>query len=128
MCKNGAMRKAVSVEAYIAAAPPELRGKLRQMRSAIKKAAPKGLEKISYGMPYYGYKGRLAYFALASTHIGLYIPPPILQDHRKELKNYSTSASATVRFSLDKKLPLALIRKLVRARVKYNETKISKSR
>ncbi len=117
------MKKTKSVEAYIAGAPGPLRAKLKQMRSAIQKAAPKAEEKISYGMPYYGYKGRLAYFALMKNHIGLYIPPPILQDHRKELRGYSTSTSATLRLPLEKKLPLALIGKLVKARVKYNEAK-----
>ena len=112
-----------TVEAYIRAAPPKFRGMLRQMQAAIRKAAPKALEKISYRMPHYDYKGRLVYFALARTHIGLYIPPPILQNHQKELKSYSISASATVRFPLDQELPLALIRKLVKARVHYNEMK-----
>lgn len=115
-----------TVEAYIVAAPPKYRGLLRQMRACIRKAAPKAQEKISYGMPYYAHKGRLAYFALAKTHLGLYIPPPILQAHRKELRAYSTSNSATVRFPLDKKLPRALIQKLVKARVKWNEKKLQK--
>jgi uncharacterized protein YdhG (YjbR/CyaY superfamily) len=117
------MKKVKSVGAYITAAPPAARGKLRQIRAAIKKAAPQALEKISYGMPYYHYKGRLAYFASARTHLGLYIPPPILQNYKRELKAYSTSTSATVRFPLDKKLPLTLIGKLVKARAKYNEVK-----
>lgn len=118
------MKKAKpTVDTYIAAASPSVRGKLRQMRAAIKKAAPKAVEKISYGMPYYGYKGRLAYFAVTKAHIGLYIPPPILQNYKKELKGYSTYASATVRFPLDEKLPLALIGKLIKARMRYNESK-----
>jgi uncharacterized protein YdhG (YjbR/CyaY superfamily) len=117
------MLKSKTVEAYIASAPVKVRRKLREIRSAIRKAAPKAQEKISYGMPYYSYQGRLAYFALARSHIGLYIPPPILQDHRKELKAYSTSASATVRFPLDKELPIGLIGKLVKARARWNEAK-----
>ena len=121
------MRKAKSVEAYIAGAPSAHRAKLRQMRTAIKKAAPKAFEKISYGMPYYDHHGRLAYFALAKFHIGLYIPRPIIQNHKSELKKYSTSTGATVRFPLDRELPLALIRKLVKARVKYNEAKRPKA-
>lgn len=111
------------VEAYIAAAPKAFRAKLKELRGTIRKAAPQAQEKISYGMPYYGYKGRLAYFALMKNHIGLYIPPPILQNHRKELEKYSTSNSATVRFPLNQKLPLSLIRKLVKARMKWNERK-----
>jgi len=74
-------------------------------------------------MPYYGYRGRVAYFQFSKNHIGLYIPPPVIQDHKRELERYHT-AMATVRFPLDKKLPLALIKKLVKARVKWNEEKI----
>ncbi len=118
------MKKALpTVDAYIAKSPKTARDKLRELREAIRKAAPAAKESISYRMPYYGYKGRLAYFALMKNHIGLYIPPPVLQDHSRELKGYSTSNSATVRFPLDRKLPLALIRKLVKARMKYNESK-----
>ena len=58
-----------NVEAYIAAAPEEVREKLREMRATIRAVAPKAEEKISYGMPYYGYKGRLAYFRLNKAHI-----------------------------------------------------------
>lgn len=120
--KGKIMRKAKSVEEYIKTSPKEFQGKLRQIRSAIKSVAPKALEKISYGMPYYGYKGRLAYFSLAKSHIGLYMPPPVIQEHKSELKQYGT-AKATVRFPLDKKLPIALIKKLVKSRVKKNEAK-----
>jgi uncharacterized protein YdhG (YjbR/CyaY superfamily) len=113
------MKKAEeSVDAYIAAVPPQERGMLKQLREVIKKTAPTAKESISYRMPYYGYKGRLVYFALMKNHIGLYIPPPILQNHKKELKAYSTSNSATLRLPPDQKLPLALIRKLVKARMK----------
>jgi uncharacterized protein YdhG (YjbR/CyaY superfamily) len=73
-------------------------------------------------MPYYGYKGRLAYFRIASSHIGLYIPPPVIRDFKKELKGYSTT-QATIRLPLDRKIPVALIKRLVRARMRWNETK-----
>ncbi|HJT24846.1 MAG TPA: DUF1801 domain-containing protein [bacterium] len=112
-----------TVEAYIAQAPAAHRGKLRELRSAIKKAAPTARESISYRIPYYAYKGRLAYFALMKSHIGLYIPPPILQNHKKELKGYSTSRSATLRLPLDKKIPVGLVKKLVKARMKWNESR-----
>jgi uncharacterized protein YdhG (YjbR/CyaY superfamily) len=111
-----------NVDIYIQAAPREARAKLMQLRQIIKAVAPKADERLSYGMPYYGYKGRLAYFRMAKTHIGLYIPPPVMADHKKELKDYGTS-TATVRFPLDKKLPAALIRKLIKARLKTNEEK-----
>ena len=111
-----------NVDDYIAAAPKKLQPKLIQLRRIIKSAVPKAIEKISYGMPYYGYKGRLVYFRLSKNHIGLYIPTPIIEEHKKELKNYSTS-KATVRFPIGKPIPVSLIKKLVKARVKKNEEK-----
>ncbi|MBI5553836.1 MAG: DUF1801 domain-containing protein [Candidatus Diapherotrites archaeon] len=111
-----------TVDAYIKQAPKELQPKLKELRAVIRKTAPKAEEKISYGMPYYSYKGRLVYFALAKTHIGLYIPPPIVSEHAKELTGYE-AFNATIRFPLDKKLPMALIQKLVKARMKKNEAK-----
>ena len=117
------MRKPNSVDAYIAAAPKKEQSKLRELRAIVRKTAPTAEERIGYGMPYYGYKGRLAYFALAKAHIGLYIPSPVIEEHQRELKDYETTR-ATVRFPLDKKLPAALIKKLVKARMKQNDAKI----
>lgn len=116
------MKKPIDVEAYIAAAPPDIRGKLKELRATIKKAAPDAVEKISYGMPYYAYKGRLAYFRHWKNHIGLYIPTPTLEEFSKDLKPYVT-AKATVQFPHEKKLPLTLITKIVKARAKANEVK-----
>lgn len=116
------MPKPKSVDEYISAAPKEVQAKLKELRAVIKKIAPLAEEKISYSMPYYGYKGRLAYFAFAKNHVGLYIPPPVIQEHKKDLEDYKT-AMATIQFPLDKKLPVALIKKLIKARVKKNETK-----
>jgi uncharacterized protein YdhG (YjbR/CyaY superfamily) len=113
-------KKPRDVAAYIAAAPTEVRSKLKELRAVIRKTAPAAEERLSYGMPYYAYQGRLAYFSIWRTHIGLYIPTPVVEEHARELKAYETHG-ATVRFPLDKKLPVALIRKLVRARMKKNE-------
>ena len=65
------------VDAYIAGMPEEVRGKLVKLRSVIRKAAPKAVERISYGMPFYeyggsGFKGRLIYFAVSKNHIAVY--------------------------------------------------------
>ncbi|HKF20120.1 MAG TPA: DUF1801 domain-containing protein [Candidatus Angelobacter sp.] len=113
--------KPKDVASYIAAAPKGVQGKLRELRAAIRKTAPAAEEKISYGIPYYSYKGRLVYFSTWKNHIGIYIPTPVVQEHARELEGYETSG-ATVRFPLGKKLPVALIRKLVSARMKKNET------
>ena len=112
--------KPESVDAYIAAAPKQLRAKLKELRAVIRAAAPDAEERISYGMPYYHHKGRLAYFMLAKNHIGLYIPTPVIEEHRRALATYET-AKATVRFPLDRKLPARLITKLVKARIKKND-------
>ena len=118
------------VDAYIAAAPKEVRGKLKELRKVIRSTVPEAEEKISYGMPYYGYKGRLVYFAFARKHIGLYVPTPVIEEHKHELKGYETT-KATVRFPIGKPLPVGLIKKLVNARIKKNEARrkiLSKNR
>jgi uncharacterized protein YdhG (YjbR/CyaY superfamily) len=113
-----------NVDAYIQSAPIKVRAKLIQLRKIIKAAAPMAEERISYGMPYYGYHGRLAYFRLAKNHIGLYIPPPVIEEHKRELIKYSTT-KATIRLPLKEKIPNALIRKLIMAKAKENELKDS---
>src|SRR6266704_871670 len=114
------MKPAKTVDEYIAQAPKEVQEKLQELRAVIRTAAPHAEERISYGMPYYYYKGRLVYFQLWKKHIGLYVPSPVLEEHQSELKGYETT-KATIRFPLDQKLPLALIKKLVKARVRKNE-------
>ena len=113
------------VEDYIAAAPKEVQGRLNELRALIMKTAPTAVESISYGMPYYSYKGRLAYFSLWKAHIGLYIPSPVIAEHKSELALFETT-SATVRIPLDKRLPKALISKLIKARMKKNEARKKK--
>ena len=114
-----------TVDEYIAKAPADVQDKLNQIRSIIKDLAPRAEEKLSYGMPYYGYNGRLVYFAYTKNHVGLYPMPPVIQDHAKDLVGYVTS-KATVQFPLDRPLPMALIKKLVKACVANNEKKQKK--
>ncbi|MCL5316742.1 MAG: DUF1801 domain-containing protein [Thaumarchaeota archaeon] len=115
------MRKSQkSVDDYISEAPVEVQDKLKEVRAAIREVAPAAVESISYGMPHYNYKGRLAWFGLAKAHIGLYLPPPVVMEHENELSGYGTTKSA-VHFPLDKKIPVPLIKKLVKARMKKNE-------
>jgi uncharacterized protein YdhG (YjbR/CyaY superfamily) len=114
------MKKAPKdVDSYIKAAPIESRDKLVQIRKIIKTTAPKADERISYGMPYYDYRGRLAYFAAFKEHVSLFVPTPVIEEHARELEGYKT-AKATVRFPIDKPLPVALIKKLIKARIKKN--------
>jgi uncharacterized protein YdhG (YjbR/CyaY superfamily) len=122
---TGEMTKPKSVDAYIAAAPRKVRAALKKLRSIIREVAPDAQERISYGMPYYAHKGRLAYFQHAKNHIGLYLAPSVIKEHIAELGSYET-AKATIRFPLGRKLPFALIRKLIRAGMKKNEAKKAK--
>src|SRR3989344_765112 len=111
------MKPVKNVDEYIAAAPERVRGKLLELRAAIKEAAPGAEEKISYGMAGYFYKGNVIYFGIWKDHIGLY---PITGEVG-ELEKYRIS-KGTASFPLDKKLPNALIKKRVRARMKKNES------
>jgi len=108
------------VDAYISEAPKEVQEKLREVRAAIKAVAPTAAESISYRMPYYNYKGRLAWFGLHTGYIGFYVRPPVIEEHRKELAGYKTTKSA-VHLPLDEKTPVPLIKKLVKARMKKND-------
>ncbi len=112
--------KPKDVDMYIAAAPKSKQPKLKELRAIIKKTVPAASERISYGMPYYSYKGRLAYFSFWKEHIGLYLPTPTIAEHQSELAAFETT-KATVRFPLNQKLPAALIRKLLKSRMKRNE-------
>jgi uncharacterized protein YdhG (YjbR/CyaY superfamily) len=116
--------KVQTVEEYIEKAPKEVQAKIEQMRKIILEVAGNVEEKISYSMPYYGYMGtRLVYFGFAKKHIGLYIMPPAVQVHRKELEHYSTSKDVTIRFPLDEELPVALIKKMIKTTMTAIEEK-----
>lgn len=112
--------KPQTVDEYIARAPEEMQSALEELRALIKTVAPSATERISYGMPFYDYKGRLVYFASMKGYVGLYIPPPTIADHETELRAYVTTKSA-IHLPLDK-MPAALVRKLIKARMRHNET------
>jgi uncharacterized protein YdhG (YjbR/CyaY superfamily) len=112
--------KPKDVDAYMAAAPKKVQPKLSKIRAAIREVAPDAAESISYGMPFYDYKRRLAWFGLQKTHIGLYLRPPVITEHKRELSGYVTTKSA-VQLPLDREIPISLIKKLVKARMKLNQ-------
>jgi uncharacterized protein YdhG (YjbR/CyaY superfamily) len=112
-------RKSAEVDAYIAQAPVEVRRRLATLRSVIRSIAPDATEVISYQMPGYSYpgyryKGMFVWFALQSGHIGLYLRPPTIENHRRELAKYGTTKSA-VHLPLEQEIPIPLVQKLVRA-------------
>jgi len=113
------------LDEFIASAPKALQPRLKELRATIKSVAPEAEEKISYGMPDYHYKGRVIYFNVWKTHIGLYALPTNIEEHKSQLKGYATS-KGTIQLPLDQKLPLSLIKKLVQVQVKKNEAAAQK--
>jgi uncharacterized protein YdhG (YjbR/CyaY superfamily) len=109
--------KFTSVEEYISKFPEDIQKILQQIRAAIKKAAPKSVELISYGMPAFKQNKVLVYFAVGKNHIGFYPTPNPIKVFSKELKGYKTSKGA-IQFPLDEKIPLTLISKITKFRVK----------
>ena len=119
--------QASTIDEYIAGYPKDVQKKLEEIRTAIKKAAPKAEEAIKYGIPTFVLNGNLVHFGGFKNHIGFYPAPRVLEEFKKELSVYEGSKGA-VQFPLDKPLPLALVSKIVKYRVKKNlETATTKT-
>lgn len=110
---------AETIDEYIANFPKDIQQKLTDLRTTIKKAAPKAEEKISYQMPTFALHGNLVHFAAYKNHIGFYPAPRAIEEFKKELAKYEGS-KGTVQFPLDKPLPLSLVAKMVKFRVAQN--------
>ncbi len=108
-----------TIDEYIAGFPPDVQVILQQVRATIREAAPGAEETIKYRMPTFLLDGNLVYFAAFKNHIGFYPIPTGIEKFKKELSAYKT-AKGSVQFPLDKPMPLALIRKIVKFRVKEN--------
>jgi len=107
------------VDAYIAAYPKPVQRMLQQVRRTIRKAAPEAKETISYRIPAYMLNGPLIYFAAFDDHFSLYPAPRGAAEFKKELAGYK-GGKGTVQFPLDKPLPLGLITRIVKFRMKEN--------
>jgi len=108
-----------TIDDYIAICPEPIRKRLIELRTAVKKGAPKAEEKISYQMPAFFQNGILVYFAAQKNHIGFYPTSSGIEAFKDELSEYSTS-KGVVRFPYEKPLPLKLISEIVRFRVMEN--------
>ena len=114
------------VDEYLAAVPPDQRAALEKLRKIVRAAAPKATEGISYGMPGFKYLGALVYFAAFKNHCSFFpASGKLIRAHQRELAGYET-AKGTIRFTVDKPLPAALVKKLVKARVAENEARAKK--
>lgn len=111
--------KPTTIAEYIAASPKDVQTLLEEIRAAIKAAAPAAAETINYGIPTFTLYGNLVHFAAFKNHIGFYPAPSGIEAFKKELSVYD-GAKGSVQFPIKHKLPLALITKIVKFRVKEN--------
>lgn len=116
------MAKPVDVDGYIERFPPDVQRRLQQVRSTIRKAAPDAREVISYQMPAFKQHGILVYFAAWKKHLGLY--PPISGDEalEKAAAPYA-GPKGNLQFPFEAPLPLELIARIVKCRVKQDAAK-----
>ncbi len=113
------------IDNYISGFPKEVQDMLEKIRTAIIKAAPAAEETIGYGIPTFKLHGNLVHFAGYKNHVGFYPAPSAIKAFEKELSIYK-GAKGSVQFPLDKPLPVALITKIVKFRVKENKMKTKK--
>ena len=108
-----------TIDEYIAQFPEEVQVLLEKMRTIIHKAAPKAEEAIAYGIPTFKMNGNLVHFGGYKSHIGFYPAPSGIGAFKKELAKYEGS-KGTIRFPLDKPLPVTLITQVIKFRVAKN--------
>lgn len=113
---------AATIDEYLASVSDDKRPALEKLRNTIRSIAPKAEECISYGIPAFRLNGMLVGFGATSKHCALYLMSgTIVEAFRDDLRGYDTS-KGTIRFQADNPLPVALVKKLVRARIAENES------
>jgi uncharacterized protein YdhG (YjbR/CyaY superfamily) len=112
--------KPKTIDDFLATLSDDKRAALEKLRKAIQAAAPRAEEYINYGVPAFQLDGKLLVaFGAAAKHCAFYPGPYPIEVHQKDLKAYSTS-KGTIRFPADQPLPVALVRKLVKTRIKQH--------
>jgi uncharacterized protein YdhG (YjbR/CyaY superfamily) len=110
-----------TTDEYIASFPQNVQVVLQQVRQAIKEVAPKAQEVISYSMPAFKQKGILVWFAAFKNHIGFFPKVSAVEAFKEQLSDYQTS-KGTIRFPLDKPIPIRLVKEIVKFRVKEDQS------
>ena len=116
---------APDIDTYIADFPEEIQAILQEVRATIHKAAPEATEDIKYAIPTFVLNGNLVHFAAFKSHIGFYPTPTGIEEFEKELSVYK-QGKGSVQFPLDQPMPLDLITRIVKYRVKQNREKKKK--
>lgn len=111
-----------SIDDYITSFPTMTREILEQLRETIRKNAPEATQTINYGIPTFTLKGNLVHFAAFKNHIGFYPTPSGIERFKTDLSAYDV-AKGSVKFPIDKPLPLDLIGRIVKFRVEENKAK-----
>ena len=112
-----------TVDEYLARVPEPARSTLMKIRATIRSAVPaEATEALSYGIPSFKYKGTLVWYAAFAKHCSLFPTAAVIDKFKNELKSYSIS-KGTIQFPVDKPLPAALVKKIMKARVAQVESK-----
>lgn len=112
--------KPKTIEEYISAAPDVTVEKLIQLHECIRETAPGAEESLKWSMPAYSYQKILVTWAVFKNHIGFYPMPDAMKYFEKSLTKYTTG-KGSIQFPLDQPVPLPLVRKIVKYRVKQSK-------
>jgi uncharacterized protein YdhG (YjbR/CyaY superfamily) len=124
--KAGKFAPSKEVESYLHGVPAEARASLEKLRQTIRSVVPEAVEVISYGIPTFKLDGRmLVSYAAFAEHCSFFPGAGPVDEHENELKSFQTS-KGTVRFTSNKPLSTALVKKLVKTRIRLNEELMKK--
>lgn len=124
---NSSPKHIKTIDEYIERFPPDVQDLLQQIRKTIRKAAPQAEEAICYMIPTFKYRGNLVHFAAYKQHIGFYPTSSGVKAFAKDITSYKSSRG-TIQFPLDQPIPLALVRKIVKFRLKEVTEKSNKKK
>src|SRR5437870_11912168 len=122
------IRNPKTVDEYLASVNSDHSKALQKIRETVHAVAPNAQECISYGIPAFRLNGRsLVFFGAWANHCAFYPgSSATLKKFRNELKDFQTS-KGTLRFSPDKPMPVALVKKLVKARIAEDNDRANKT-
>ncbi len=110
------------ISQYISRFPADVQARMEQIRTIIREVSPDAEERISYQIPAFHVNGSyLIYFAGFKNHIGIYPVPTEVSELKEACSGYKTSGKGTIQFQHNKPLPLDLIRRITRYKLKENK-------